>query len=165
MGIGFVLLLGHIDLSAGVIGGVGAAVMAEFLIKGMPWYVTVLIALAVGVLMGVFTGVLVSYIGIPSFVVTLATFLAYQGVLLWIIGTGGTVPINDDVIFAISNGNMPIVLGWVVTIASIAAYAGLNLLVYQRRRAANLVTPPLAIITLRIVVIAVVLLGATFLLR
>src|SRR6478736_9293317 len=165
MGIGFVLLLGHIDLSAGVIGGVGAGVMAELLLKlNWPWYLAVGGALLVGVVMGIFTGVLVSAVGIPSFVVTLATFLAYQGVLLWIIGTGGTVPINNDVIFSISNGNMPIVLGWVVVIASIAAYAGINLLVYQRRRAANLVTPPLAVITLRIVGIAVVLLGATFLL-
>jgi D-xylose transport system permease protein len=164
MGIGFVLLLGHIDLSAGVIGGVGAGVMAEMLLKGLPWYATVLIALAVGVVMGIFTGVLVSAVGIPSFVVTLATFLAYQGVLLWIIGTGGTVPINDDVIFAISNGNMPVTLGWIVVIASIAAYAGINLMVYQRRRAANLVTPPLQVILLRIAVIGVLLLGATFLL-
>ena len=164
MGIGFVLLLGHIDLSAGVIGGVGAGIMAEMLLKGLPWYLTVLIALAVGVVMGIFTGVLVSAVGIPSFVVTLATFLAYQGVLLWIIGTGGTVPINNDVIFAISNGNMPVVLGWIVVIASIAAYAGINLIVYQRRRAANLVTPPLQVILLRIAVIAVLLLGATFLL-
>lgn len=164
MGIGFVLLLGHIDLSAGVIGGVGAGVMAEMLLKGLPWYATVLIALAVGVVMGVFTGVLVSAVGIPSFVVTLATFLAYQGVLLWIIGTGGTVPINDSVIFAISNGNMPVTLGWIVVIASIAAYAGINLVVYQRRRAANLVTPPLQVIVLRIGLIAVLLLGATFLL-
>lgn len=164
MGIGFVLLLGHIDLSAGVIGGVGAGVMAEMLLKGLPWYLTVLIALAVGVVMGIFTGVLVSAVGIPSFVVTLATFLAYQGVLLWIIGTGGTVPINNDVIFAISNGNMPVTLGWIVVIASIAAYAGINLIVYQRRRAANLVTPPLQVIVLRIALIAVLLLGATFLL-
>ncbi|WP_420120711.1 sugar ABC transporter permease [Nakamurella sp.] len=164
MGIGFVLLLGHIDLSAGVIGGVGAGVMAEMLLKGLPWYATVLIALAVGVVMGIFTGVLVSAVGIPSFVVTLATFLAYQGVLLWIIGTGGTVPINNDVIFAISNGNMPVTLGWIVVIASIAAYAGINLIVYQRRRAANLVTPPLQVILLRIALIAVLLLGATFLL-
>ncbi len=165
MGIGFVLLLGHIDLSAGVIGGVGAGVMAMLILKqGLPWYVAVLAALAVGVLMGILTGVLVSAVGIPSFVVTLATFLAYQGVLLWIIGTGGTVPVNDDVIFAISNGNMPVTLGWIVVIGSIAAYAGLNLLVYQRRRSANLVTAPLVVIVLRIVLIAVVLLGATFLL-
>ena len=165
MGIGFVLLLGHIDLSAGVIGGVGAGVMAMLILKqGLPWYVALLAALAVGVLMGILTGVLVSAVGIPSFVVTLATFLAYQGVLLWIIGTGGTVPVNNDVIFAISNGNMPVTLGWIVVIGSIAAYAGLNLLVYQRRRSANLVTPPLVVIVLRIVFIAVVLLGATFLL-
>jgi D-xylose transport system permease protein len=164
MGIGFVLLLGHIDLSAGVIGGVGAGVMSEMLLRGLPWYVTVLIAIVVGVAMGVFTGLLVSAVGIPSFVVTLATFLAYQGVLLWIIGTGGTVPINNEVIVAISNGNMPVVLGWIVVIVSIAAYAAINLLVYQRRRAANLVTPPLQVIVLRIVVIAVLLLGATFLL-
>ncbi|HEY5878391.1 MAG TPA: ABC transporter permease [Nakamurella sp.] len=164
MGIGFVLLLGHIDLSAGVIGGVGAGVMSELLLRGLPWYVTVLIALVVGVVMGVFTGLLVSAVGIPSFVVTLATFLAYQGVLLWIIGTGGTVPINNEVIVAISNGNMPVTLGWIVVVVSIAAYGALNLLVYQRRRAANLVTPPLQVIVLRIVVIAILLLGATFLL-
>ncbi|HEY5150897.1 MAG TPA: ABC transporter permease [Mycobacterium sp.] len=165
MGIGFVLLLGHIDLSAGVIGGVGAGVMAELMLKAdLPWYLAVGVALLVGVAMGIFTGVLVSAVGIPSFVVTLATFLAYQGVLLWIIGTGGTVPINDKVIFAVSNGNMPVLFGWVVVIASIAAYAALNLLVYQRRRTAHLVTPPLAVILLRIGVITVVLVGATYLL-
>ncbi len=165
MGIGFVLLLGHIDLSAGVIGGVGAGVMSMLMIKqGLPWYLAVLIALGVGIVMGIFTGVLVSAVGIPSFVVTLATFLAYQGVLLWIIGTGGTVPINDETILKISNGNMPVLFGWVVVIASIVAYAALNLLVYQRRTAHKLVTPPLAIILLRIAVLGVLLLGATYLL-
>ena len=127
MGIGFVLLLGHIDLSAGVIGGVGAAVMAMLMLKqGLPWYLAVLVALLVGVAMGIFTGVLVSAVGIPSFVVTLATFLAYQGVLLWIIGTGGTVPINDPVIFGMSNGNMPVLFGWVVVIVSMAALRGVE---------------------------------------
>ena len=165
MGIGFVLLLGHIDLSAGVIGGVGAGVLAMLLLKqGWPWYLAIVAALLVGVIMGIVTGLLVSSVGIPSFVVTLAFFLAYQGVLLWIIGTGGTVPLNDPTIVAISNGNMPVVFGWIVVVASIAIYAGINLFVYQRRRAANLVTPPLAVIVLRVVVIAVLLLGAAFLL-
>ncbi len=166
MGIGFVLLLGHIDLSAGVIGGVGAGVMAMLLLKGgLPWYLAVLIALAVGIAMGIFTGLLVSAVGIPSFVVTLASFLAYQGVLLWIIGTGGTVAINDPTILKVSNGNMPVLFGWIVVIGSIAAYAALNLLVYRRRRAASLVTAPLAVIGLRIAVIAVLLLGAAVLLN
>jgi len=165
MGIGFVLLLGHIDLSAGVIGGVGAGVMAILMIdQNIVWYLAVLVALLVGVLIGFLTGILVSGVGIPSFVVTLATFLAYQGVLLWIIGEGGTVPIRDQVIFAVSNGNMPVVVGWVVVLASIAAYAAINIVVYFRRRAANLVTPPLVIIVLRIVGLAVVLIVATYLL-
>ena len=165
MGIGFVLLLGHIDLSAGVIGGVGAGVMASLMIKqGLPWYLAVLVALLVGIVMGLLTGVLVSAVGIPSFVVTLATFLAYQGVLLWIIGDGGTVPIKDQVIFAVSNGNMPIVVGWIVVLGSIAAYAAVNLVVYQRRRAAALVTAPLIVIVLRIAALAVVLIIATYLL-
>jgi D-xylose transport system permease protein len=139
--------------------------MAMLMLKsGLPWYVAVLAALLVGIVMGIFTGVLVAAVGIPSFVVTLATFLAYQGVLLWIIGTGGTVAISDAVIVAVSNGNMPVTLGWIVVIASIGAYAALNLLVYQRRRAANLVTAPLAVIVLRIAFIGIVLLGATFLL-
>jgi D-xylose transport system permease protein len=110
------------------------------------------------------TGILVSAVGIPSFVVTLATFLAYQGVLLWIIGDGGSVPIRDKVIFAISNGNMPITVGWIVVVGSVVFYAVINLLVYQRRRAANLVTAPLVVIVLRIVVLAVVLVVATYLL-
>ena len=165
MGIGFVLLLGHIDLSAGVIGGVGAGVMAMLMLnEGWPWYLAVGAALIVGVLIGLLTGVLVSAVGIPSFVVTLATFLAYQGVLLWIIGDGGSVPIRDKVIFDISNGNMPVVVGWIVVLGSIAAYAAVNLLVYQRRRAHNLVTAPLVVIVIRIVVLAAVLIIATYLL-
>ncbi len=165
MGIGFVLLLGHIDLSAGVIGGVGAGVMAQLMLaRGLPWYVALGVAILIGVAMGLGTGVLVSAVGIPSFVVTLATFLAYQGVLLWIIGDGGSVPIRDQVVFAISNGNMPVIIGWIVVLGSIAAYAAVNLMVYARRRAAALVTAPLVVIVLRIAVLAVVLILATYLL-
>ncbi|GAA2016115.1 ABC transporter permease [Nakamurella flavida] len=162
MGIGFVLLLGHIDLSAGVIGGVGAGSMGMLILKeGFPWYVAVLAALLIGVIMGLITGWLVSTIGIPSFVVTLAFFLAWQGVLLWIIGTGGTVPINEPVIVGIANNNVPVVVGWVLVVLSIAAYAGVSLAVWQRRRSRNLVSPPLAVIVLRIAFIAALLIAAT----
>ena len=162
MGIGFVLLLGHIDLSAGVIGGVGAGSMGMLMLKqGLPWYVAVLAALLIGVVMGLITGWLVSVIGIPSFVVTLAFFLAWQGVLLWIIGTGGTVPINDPVIVGIANNNVPVVLGWVLVALSIAAYAGVSLAVWSRRRSRNLVSPPLAVILLRVAFIGILLIAAT----
>jgi len=162
MGLGFVLLLGHIDLSAGVIGGVASAVMAELLLNsGWPWYWAVLAAVVVGVLMGLVTGWLVTVVGIPSFVVTLAFFLAWQGVLLRIIGNGGTVPVQDETIVAIDSGNMGVGLGWGIVIVSLVLYAAINLLVWQRRTAKKLVAPPLIVVLLRIVVITVVLLLAT----
>jgi len=165
MGLGFVLLLGHIDLSAGVIGGVAAAVAAELLLnKNWSWYTALLAAIVVGVLMGLLTGWIVTVIGIPSFVVTLAFFLAYQGVLLLIIGNGGTVPVSDAVIVNIDSGNMSVAVGWIVTILSVLAYAALNLLVWKRRTDEKLVTAPLVVVLIRIAVIAVVLIVGTWLL-
>src|SRR3712207_4185707 len=95
MGLVFILLLGEIDLSAGVVSGVSAAVLAQLLAEaGSPWYVAVLAAVVTGVLIGLFTGSLVGLIGIPSFVVTLALFLGWQGFTLRLIGEGGTVPVR-----------------------------------------------------------------------
>ena len=139
MGLGFVLLLGHIDLSAGVIGGVAAAVMAELLLShNWSWFPAVLAAIVVGVVMGLLTGWIVTVIGIPSFVVTLAFFLAYQGVLLVIIGDGGTVPVTNQTITNIDSGNMSVTVGWIVSIVSVLLYAGLNLLVWKRRTARSI---------------------------
>lgn len=163
MGIGFVLLLGHIDLSAGVSGGVGAVAMAVLInSKGWPWWVAVLGGVVVGVLMGLLIGWLVSFVGIPSFVVTLAFFLAWQGVLLWIIGDGGTVVISQPVIVAIENGNMPIVFGWVVVVLSILLYATASLLVWRGRVAKKMLATPLPVVLIRIFVIAVLLLFFTW---
>src|SRR3712207_1758068 len=113
MGLVFILLLGEIDLSAGVVSGVCAALMAILLLEqGAPWYVAVLAAVVAGVAIGLFTGTLVGVVGIPSFVVTLALFLGWQGVTLRLIGQGGTVPVRDPVISALSEKNMPVTLGW-----------------------------------------------------
>ena len=80
MGLTFVLLLGEIDLSAGFAAGMGAAILAVTLTEhGWAWPLAILAALATGVLIGLAIGVLVAYLGIPSFVVTLAAFLALQG--------------------------------------------------------------------------------------
>jgi D-xylose transport system permease protein len=137
--------------------------MAELIgSKGWPWWVAVIGGIVVGVLMGLLIGWLVSFVGIPSFVVTLAFFLAWQGVLLWIIGDGGTVIISQPVIVAIENGNMPIVLGWIVVVASIALYAATSLLVWRRRVAKNMLATPLPVVVIRIAVIAVLLLFFTW---
>src|SRR6185436_16139785 len=97
MGLVFVLLLGEIDLSAGWTAGVAAAVMGVALTNhGWPWYWSVIACLLTGTLIGTVLGLLVAYVGIPSFVVTLAAFLGLQGVLLKLVGEGGTIPISDD---------------------------------------------------------------------
>ena len=82
MGLVFVLLIGEIDLSAGVAGGVAATVTAQFIVdRGLPWYVAVLAGILTGAVIGLIIGELVSRLGIPSFVVTLAFFLGLQGVI------------------------------------------------------------------------------------
>ena len=137
MGLTFVLLLGDIDLSAGVAGGASAGVMASTIsVLGAPWYLAVLAGLLTGLVIGTLIGLLVARVGIPSFVVTLAFFLGLQGVTLRLIGQGGTVPVRDPVIVQIANGNVPIVLGWVLTILAAALYAGLTIRRWlgQRRR-------------------------------
>jgi len=87
MGLVFVLLLGEIDLSAGYASGVCGAVLVLLVTnEGWSWYTALGASIAVGALLGVLIGTLVSRLGIPSFVVTLAAFLAFQGVLLLLAG-------------------------------------------------------------------------------
>ena len=162
MGLVFILLLGEIDLSAGVVSGVCAAVMAKLLADaGSPWYVAVAAAILTGVLIGLFTGSLVGLVGIPSFVVTLALFLGWQGFTLRLIGEGGTVPVRDPVISAISDKNVPVVLGWILAVVVIALYAALQLNRWRVQRAKNLASQPLAVVLVRIGVIALVVVLVT----
>ena len=162
MGLVFILLLGEIDLSAGVVSGVCAAVMAKLLADaGAPWYVSVLAAIVTGVAIGLFTGSLVGLVGIPSFVVTLALFLGWQGFTLRLIGEGGTVPVRDPVISAISDRNVPVTLGWILAVLVIAAYAAVQLNRFRVQRAKGLAHDPFAVVLVRIAVIAAVVVLVT----
>ena len=162
MGLVFVLLLGDIDLSAGVVSGVCAAVMAQLLAEaGSPWYVAVLGALLTGAVIGLFTGIVVSLVGIPSFVVTLALFLGFQGVTLWLIGQGGTVPVRNETVRALTNDYLPVGLGWALAAVAIAVYALLQLNRWRLQKAKGLSNQPLAVVVARIVVIGLIVLGVT----
>lgn len=108
MGLIFVLLLGEIDLSAGFASGVCAAVLAVLLtFQGWPWYLAVLTAMVTGAVIGLVLGSLVAKLGIPSFVVTLAAFLAFQGVVLLLVKNGTNISIRDETILAVANKNVP----------------------------------------------------------
>jgi D-xylose transport system permease protein len=156
MGLVFVLLLGEIDLSAGFGAGTAAAVLAVCLTqKGLPWYVSVLAALATGALIGLFIGVLVARLGIPSFVVTLAMFLGLQGLMLLIIGDGGTIAVKDPVILALENNNLSIVAGWVLFGAVVLGYALVTGRRIMTRRAQGLTTQSTSLWLVKVAALAV----------
>ncbi|MEJ3743762.1 ABC transporter permease [Actinomycetes bacterium KLBMP 9797] len=166
MGLVFVLLLGEIDLSAGFASGVCAAVLAQLMAEqGAPWYVATAAALATGLAIGFVLGFLVAKIGIPSFVVTLAAFLAFQGTVLLLIEGGTNVSVQDEVIVAIENRNVAPVLSWVLAVLVVAGYAGTQLLSLRRRTARGLVTEPFAVVIARIVALALILGGGVYVLN
>jgi D-xylose transport system permease protein len=161
-----VLLLGDIDLSAGVAGSTGAAVMGLLIVDhGQGWVVAVVAGLLTGVVIGVVIGLAVAKLGIPSFVVTLAFFLGLQGVLLKLIGEGGSVRIDQPVISGIANNNMSVAAGWIAAVVIIVVFAALRLLQHRRKVAQNLQHQPLSVVILQVVAIAVVLLGITLVLN
>ncbi|WKU02424.1 sugar ABC transporter permease [Micromonospora sp. HUAS LYJ1] len=151
MGLVFVLLLGEIDLSAGFASGVCAAILANVATKaGYPWYVAVLAAILTGVVIGTVLGFLVAKIGIPSFVVTLAGFLAFQGIVLMLISGGANISVNDEVLVAIANRNLPPAVGWALAALAIGGYAAVQLLRHRKRLSRGLTTDPMAVVLARI---------------
>jgi D-xylose transport system permease protein len=140
MGLVFVLLLGEIDLSAGYASGVCGAVLVLLVTNhGWSWYTALGASIVIGALLGTLIGTLVSRLGIPSFVVTLAAFLAFQGILLLLAGEGGTIPIADKTILAVENSNLTPLQGWILWGATSVLYvvSGLNRI--NSRRKAGLV--------------------------
>lgn len=161
-----VLLVGDIDLSAGVAGGMCACITALLIVDhGQQWYVAVLVGVLCGAVLGLIIGLLVARLGIPSFVVTLAFFLAIQGVSLKLIGEGGSVRVADPVIRGITINNMSAAMGWALAIGSVLIYAALVLFRYRSQVAGGLQHQPLSVLIVKITGMAVLLLGATALLN
>ncbi len=158
MGLVFVLLIGEIDLSAGYTSGVCAAVLAVLLTEHqVPWYLAILAALATGVVIGTAIGFLVAKIGIPSFVVTLAAFLAFQGVMLLLIKGGTNISVGEKHVLAINaDGRLDPVVGWVLFAVAAGIFAGLLLLRRRNRALRDLPVEPLSLIAARVAVLAVI---------
>jgi D-xylose transport system permease protein len=140
MGLVFVLLLGEIDLSAGYAAGVCGALLVIMITKmDYPWFLAFPISVLAGVLLGAIIGYLVAQLKIPSFVVTLATFLAFQGLLLLLVGEGGTIRIEDPVILAVENKNLSVSYSWIFFLLTAGAHLLSGLLKFRKRKKAGLV--------------------------
>jgi D-xylose transport system permease protein len=158
MGLVFVLLIGEIDLSAGYTAGVAGAMLGIVSTKhDLPWWLGVIVCLATGAIIGLVIGILVARVGIPSFVVTLAAFLALQGILLQVIGEGGTIRIQSDTILAIMAKNLPVWLGWVLFVVVIGGYGAVSFRQMSVRRARGLVTQAMSVWLVKVVSLAVLL--------
>jgi D-xylose transport system permease protein len=161
MALVFVLLLGEIDLSAGVTGGVGMALFvvlnAQF---GVPWPLALLLGFGFGFLTGALIGFFVARVGIPSFVVTLGLFLGYQGLALVVIGPGGLFRIEVPELIALQNGNLPVWGGWVMLLIILAVSAGTSFYDRARRTKAGVPNRAISLVWIRLAVIAV--LGGAF---
>jgi D-xylose transport system permease protein len=157
MGLIFVLLLGEIDLSAGYTSGVCAAVMAILLTNhGWPWYASIVIALVCGAVIGTAIGSIVVKIGVPSFVVTLAAFLAFQGIALKLLSNGTNISIRDDAVLSIENKNLSPALGWIMLAVVVVLYAALQFKQARSRAARGLTGAGLQIVAVRVAGVALI---------
>jgi D-xylose transport system permease protein len=125
-GVVFVLLLGEIDLSIGYLAGIGALVVAELQLPGSRWQMSGLLAMLIAVvvcaLIGGFQGSIVAFVGVPSFVVTLAGFLIWQGVILNKLQQRGTIIIQDHWINDTDIYIFSPAAGWVIAAIFTALY-------------------------------------------
>ncbi|MFC2968419.1 ATP-binding cassette domain-containing protein [Acidimangrovimonas pyrenivorans] len=152
MGEVFVLLLGEIDLSLGFVAGIGATI-ATMLVQpdvGWPWWAAIAAALACTAALGALQGTLITRVRLPSFVVTLAGLLGFQGVMIELLGTGGTIPIPDETINNLANGTLSRAGGWALTLLVLVVYAVQTALRDRQRRNSGLVAPPPGVTALKV---------------
>ncbi|WP_226671902.1 sugar ABC transporter permease [Rossellomorea aquimaris] len=111
VGMTLVIVIRHIDLSVGYAAGFLGAIAAILLTQaGLSTWLTIPIILVIGAIVGLFNGLLVAQIGIPSFVATLAGMLIFRGALLQVTEKTGTIIIQDDHFNAIGNGFIPSIM-------------------------------------------------------
>jgi D-xylose transport system permease protein len=159
----FVLLLGEIDLSIGYSSVIGAAIALWMVSPSehLPWWLAILAGLAVPAAYSGIQGVIITWLRLPSFVVTLAGLLAGTGLLITVINalggpsSGGSIRLYSPVISDIEGGSMSPLVGWIVMAAAVVLSGVAFIVRDSRRRASNLAAPPTSITALKIAVIAV----------
>jgi D-xylose transport system permease protein len=166
IGVVLVLLLGEIDLSVGAVSGLAAAVMASLSAKaGWPAVPAILAGLGTGAAIGLFQGTVTTRLEIPSFVVTLAGLLGWQGALLAVLGNTGTVNLTAPGIVDLANTFYADEVGWIIAALAVAAIVGLALLNRRRRTRAGLGAEPLAALGLRLAAATVAIVGTVAILN
>ena len=165
IGVVLVLLLGEIDLSIGSVSGVAGSILAVLLVyQGWPLPTAILAAVATGLAIGVFYGLLFTRFGVPSFVMTLAGLLAFLGLQLTVLGSRGTVnlPVNSWLIDFASFKFLPPAVSYVLAAVAGAAYFIFRAATIRRRVAANLSAASMRSVAIRAVLITAAIAGGAY---
>ncbi len=123
----FVIITGGIDLSVGAVVGFATVTTAMLINSGMPVFVAVLITLLMGVAIGTFHGFGIVKMGLPPFIITLATLTSLRGVGL-LMTNGNSISINNDAFQEFSRGSFVGIpnLFWMVILVAVPAYVFLH---------------------------------------
>ena len=163
IGVVLILLLGEIDLSVGAVSGLCASAMAVLIVNShVPSVAAVLIALALGAVIGLFNGFMITRFQIPSFVVTLAGSLMWVGLQLYVLGETGTVNLSDKFVIGLTYTFFPPLIGWAVAVLAIALTVGFSLLGRAHRKTAGLQVGPMSGLILRNAVIGAAFVALVF---
>jgi D-xylose transport system permease protein len=161
----FALLLGEIDLSIGFVGASGAVIAVQLVQPATthwPWWAAILAAIAFCAGVGALQGTIITRLGIPSFVVTLAGFLIFNGVMLilLLLGPFSGYPnlvgedTNVKVLFNLMAGTIDPTVSWIAMAVIVVGIGTFIWLGDRRRRNSGLVAPPVSLTVIKIVMIA-----------
>jgi D-xylose transport system permease protein len=162
----FALILGEIDLSIGFLGACGAVIAVQLVqpvTTHWPWWAAIVAALAACALAGAIQGTIITRLGIPSFIVTLAGYLIFNGVMLILLLLGpfsgypnlASEDFNVQVLYNLMAGTIDPTISWIgmgVVVLGIGAFMWFG---DARRRRAGLVAPPPSLTLLKIGLIAI----------
>ncbi len=161
VGVVIILLLGEIDLSVAATSGFCGAVLGVLNVElGWNAWLSIVVAVLVGVGIGTFQGVIVTFFRVPAFVITLAGLIGLQGAMLAIFGD--RTAINFDYagqVAKLTSTFMTPPAGWVIAIVSVCLVSYLTLRERAKLKAAGLEHAELGTQVLKLVALAVVLLG------
>ncbi|HWQ24393.1 MAG TPA: hypothetical protein VNK94_09840 [Gaiellaceae bacterium] len=164
IGVVFVLLLGEIDLSIAYVSGVAGVIVAELQIPDGSWQVKGIVAIGIAVtltaLIGALQGSFVAILGVPSFVVTLAGLLFWQGVILYVIGQQGVIIIEDATINNVANYFFSDTAGLAIAGGATGLIAAGTLAGVLSRRRHGIRTDNLLLVAGKLVFLAAVTFGA-----
>ena len=167
LGVTLVLLLGEIDLSLASVAVLSAVVMGILSTRvGLPGWEAILVGLLVGAVAGAINGFFIAILRIPSFIVTLAASIAYAGLLLHLLNGQATLILNDPLIIGISGSPysyLPDVWGIALPILALLIYVGSLFYEQTRRRRTGLRLISTTALLTRILVSAVLVIGAVIL--